>query len=203
MDQHDDGAQQDANPSLSRDLDTHLQESTNDPSFIAEPDMPKPDHEANMVQARIESELNTREKPDRLTTGVQPWRVILQTGSPEPKVLGMDVHDVTVVGRSDPTDSVVPDLDLATYGAQSLGVSRRHAILLPTAEGLCMMDLDSTNGTWLNGVYLQPGQKYRVRAGDRVEFGRLRLVVRVVGAMLESGGDGNTTAITRSTPPRK
>lgn len=192
-----------ANSGLGDDLNTHPQQPIESPLFISEPEMPKPDHEENMVQAHIESEINSRQVPDRLTTGAQPWRVIMQTGSPEPKVLGMDVHDVTVVGRSDPNDSVVPDLDLAAYGAQSLGVSRRHAILLPSAEGLCMMDLDSTNGTWLNGVYLQPGQKYRVRAGDRVEFGRLRLVVRVVGAMLESGGDGSTTAITRSTPPRK
>jgi hypothetical protein len=139
----------------------------------------------------------------KLTTDIQPWRVIFQTLTPDPKVMGVDVQDVSVVGRSDPTVNIVPDLDLAEFGGQSLGVSRRHAILLPTDEGLCLLDLDSTNGTWINGVYLQPGQKYRLRTGDRVEFGRLRMVVRVVGTKLEGKDDSaSSTAITRPKPKR-
>ncbi len=141
----------------------------------------------------------------KLGTDVQPWRVIFQIIVPDTKVIGVDVHDVAVVGRSDPNANIIPDLDLEPYGAQIYGVSRRHAILLPTDEGLCLIDLDSTNGTWINGVYLQPGQKYRLRSGDRVEFGRLRLVVRVVGAMLtgvpESQDD--ITAVTRPKPRRR
>lgn len=139
-----------------------------------------------------------------LTPQVQPWRVIFQISSPDPRVVGVDVHDLTVIGRSDPTDSGNPDLDLAAHGALNMGVSRRHAILLPGDDGLCLMDLDSTNGTWLNGVYLQPGQKYRLRAGDRVEFGRLRLTVRVVGAGFEgTSTDSEITGVTRPTPRRK
>jgi len=134
---------------------------------------------------------------------VQPWRVIFEAVAPGSKVLGVDVQDVAVVGRSDPKISGTPDLDLSVVGAEGLGVSRRHAILLPGEDGLNLIDLDSTNGTWINGVYLQPGQKYPLNAGDRVEFGKLKLIVRVLGAMLQGGGDKSSTGITRSKPLKK
>lgn len=135
-----------------------------------------------------------------LATEAQPWRVIFQTMAPDPKAVGVDVQGIAVVGRSDPDGEVVPDLDLAPFGAHNCGVSRRHAILLPNPDGLCLIDLDSTNGTWINGVYLQPGQKYPLRMGDRVEFGRLRLTVRVLGEMLQGADNQHATAVTRSKP---
>ena len=138
-----------------------------------------------------------------VNTDVQPWRVIFEAVAPGSKVLGVDVQDVAVVGRSDPKISSVPELDLSSVGAEGLGVSRRHAILLPGEDGLNLIDLDSTNGTWINGVYLQPGQKYPLNAGDRVEFGKLKLIVRVLGAMLQGGGDKSSTGITRSKPLKK
>jgi FHA domain len=139
----------------------------------------------------------------KLATDIKPWRVIFQTLSADSKVVGVDVEAIAVVGRSDSTANIMPDLDLESHDGKSLGVSRRHAILLPTGDGLCLIDLDSTNGTWINGVYLQPGQKYRLRSGDRVEFGRLRLAVRVVGAMLQGGTGEDETAVTRPKPPRR
>jgi hypothetical protein len=139
----------------------------------------------------------------KLATDIQPWRVLFQTMTPDPKVIGADVQDVAVIGRADPHANVEPDIDLAPFGGQSYGVSRRHAILLPTDDGLCLIDLDSTNGTWVNGVYLQPGQKYRLRVADRIEFGRLRLVVRVVGSMLQGGNTEDSTGVTRPKPKRR
>lgn len=166
-----------------------------------------------LAQLQQQTQIDLKDKDDatteqlrmvpKLATDIQPWRVIFQVMSHDAKVVGVDVQDVAVVGRSDPQGNIEPDLDLSEYDAQSLGVSRRHAILLPSDEGLCLLDLDSTNGTWINGVYLQPGQKYRLRSGDRVEFGRLRLVVRVVGAMLQGGSaDDSETAVTRPKPKR-
>lgn len=165
--------------------------------------------EALLAEIRRKEEngepLDTRELRmlPTLATDIQPWRVLFQTMVPDPKVLGVDISDVAVVGRSELGSDIVPDLDLAPFGAQSMGVSRRHAILLPHDDGLSLIDLDSTNGTWINGVYLQPGQKYRLRAGDRVEFGRLRLVIRVLGAMLQGGTGQDSTAVTRSKPKRR
>ena len=120
----------------------------------------------------------------------------------EPQVIGAEIEDVIVIGRSDPGYGAMPDLDLTAHNGQQHGVSRRHAILLPTDEGLCLVDLDSMNGTWINGMYLQPGQKYRIRSGDRVEFGTLKMLVRVAGVVQTGRGKGST-AYTRSKPKNK
>ena len=58
---------------------------------------------------------------------------------------------------------------------------RMHVIITPSSEGPCITDMNSTNGTWINGLYLEPGRQYRLRSNDRVELGTLKLLVKVIG----------------------
>ena len=53
-------------------------------------------------------------------------------------------------------------------------VSRRHAQLERTADGWLLTDLESTNGTRINGWRVR--NKVPVRAGDLVSFGSLEAV---------------------------
>jgi hypothetical protein len=108
------------------------------------------------------------------------WRVIFQAASPSGATIGLDVRHSLVVGRANPGADEQPDLDLSPHQAAEHGVSRRHAELIPTEEALYLLDLDSTNGTWLNGSYLKPGQRRTLSPGDRVELGLLGLVVRSI-----------------------
>lgn len=55
-------------------------------------------------------------------------------------------------------------------------VSRRHAELRLTDKGWRLRDLGSTNGTFLNGTRLTPGE-WPVRAHDIVRFGNMTMVV--------------------------
>ncbi len=109
-----------------------------------------------------------------------PWRVIFQAASPASTTIGLDVRQPLVVGRLDPDGDQNPDLDLTPHLAQAHGVSRRHALLIPEADGLYLADLESTNGTWVNGEYLDPGKRHILTPGDRIEFGLLRVVVKSV-----------------------
>jgi two-component system cell cycle response regulator len=56
-------------------------------------------------------------------------------------------------------------------------VSRRHARIAADAEGHLLVDLDSTNGTWVNGRRVEV---HRLRAGDRLRLGGF--VARYVAA---------------------
>ena len=82
------------------------------------------------------------------------------------------------VGRGYERDPV--ELDLTPYGAFDYGVSRRHALLATQRDGVYVTDLGSTNGTRINGFLLVPDRAYRLRNGDELEFGRLRLMVCLV-----------------------
>ncbi len=47
-------------------------------------------------------------------------------------------------------------------------VSRRHARIYKDAEGLTVIDLESTHGTWVNGSRVT---RHVLRSGDRIRFG--------------------------------
>jgi FHA domain/Domain of unknown function (DUF1707) len=66
------------------------------------------------------------------------------------------------IGRASDCDCVLADET----------VSRHHARLRRSGPGWLLLDLDSTNGTRLNGRRLV--EEIEVRAGDRVSFGTAR-----------------------------
>lgn len=74
----------------------------------------------------------------------------------------------SVVGRSAPGNKV--DIDLTTVDPNRL-VSRKHAIFEVSLGVISIRDNDSTNGTWLNGKKIKPGQKYPIKSSDEIRFG--------------------------------
>jgi pSer/pThr/pTyr-binding forkhead associated (FHA) protein len=59
------------------------------------------------------------------------------------------------------------------------GVSGRHALLRAGSDGWRLVDLASTNGTWLNGRRI--ARPTRVSDGDELRLGRLHLTLRLPG----------------------
>jgi hypothetical protein len=78
-----------------------------------------------------------------------------------------------LLGRRDAASGIVPDLDLTAYGALEKGVSRIHAALRRGEDVLSIVDLDSANGTFLNGQRLAANQPRLLRDGDEIRLGRL------------------------------
>ena len=77
------------------------------------------------------------------------------------------------VGRSDPDGGHQPELDLTEDGGAREGVSRNHAVILFTGEGVVIIDQESTNGTYLNGYRIPPDLPYPLHSGDEIKFGQL------------------------------
>lgn len=48
-----------------------------------------------------------------------------------------------------------------TYLLKERGVSRLHAKIMEKADGIYLLDLNSTNGTFLNGEMIEPGRDYK------------------------------------------
>ncbi|MEO8609397.1 MAG: response regulator [Chloroflexota bacterium] len=124
---------------------------------------------------------NERPRSLRATTGPLeeelPWVIefrVVGTAA----MIQAQVHEAMIIGRSDPLTGVYPDVDLGPHGAQSNGVSRQHAAVIAKDNRIKIKDLGSINGTKLNGFALEANQEYRLRHGDSIEIGQLKLQVR-------------------------
>ena len=82
----------------------------------------------------------------------------------------------TLIGRRDDRQGVRPQIPL-----RDPGVSRRHAMLRRDADGVSVMDLDSTNGTMVNNTELPPDSRRLLKNGDEIIVGRwTRITLRSV-----------------------
>lgn len=74
-----------------------------------------------------------------------------------------------LVGCADP--STFPDVDLTPFGGTGSGVSRRHATLRFNNGAWTLTDLNSTNGTYVDGNRIAPNLPTPLREGARLRFG--------------------------------
>jgi len=107
--------------------------------------------------------------PAALMPTLPPLRLISSRGTP--------IHfpasstSTWIIGREDPVNDIHPDVDLTPYDPEST-VSRRHAQLTHAGGQYLLTSVATTNWTALNGIRLKPQDTVRLRAGDRIEFGR-------------------------------
>lgn len=85
-----------------------------------------------------------------------------------------------LIGRYDVSAQFSPEVDLQAHGASEKGVSRRHASIIRRDGALHLVDLDTPNGTYLNGQKLIPNQARVLRDGDDIRLGHLVLQVAFV-----------------------
>jgi len=79
------------------------------------------------------------------------------------------------LGRSAEGQPIVPDVDLSPYNAYANGVSRLHAVIKLIKDQIVLVDLGSSNGTYLNGNRLSPYVETSVAHGDVVYLGKLKM----------------------------
>lgn len=89
------------------------------------------------------------------------------------------INDTLVVGRgAGLPEDLQPGLDLTRFGAEEMGVSRRHLRLRRRGTLIYVSDMSSTNGTQLNGRKLIPDGERLIRTGDELRLGQLVLRVK-------------------------
>src|SRR5664279_2894715 len=108
-----------------------------------------------------------------------PWVVELKA-APLPQAIRAQFEKRLVIGRLDKASNFKPDVDLAPYKADFYGISRQHAALVAKSSQLMVVDLNSGNGTFLNGVRLPPHEETALRSEDKLLLGKLQVEVRVL-----------------------
>ena len=119
-----------------------------------------------------------------LTRNLEPEGVYtmltLQAGEHVYEIPAADGTSV-MMGRNNTalTPAGMSVLDLVEAGGVGLGVSRRHALIRCEHSAFFVLDLDSTNGTFLNGRRLRPREQHLLISGDVLRLGALEVRVQI------------------------
>ena len=109
----------------------------------------------------------------------RPWRIALTLLDLRVQLV-FDVTGTMLVGRAYPDSEIIPDIDLTPFNAEDSGVSRQHVHFMLQEDRVVVVDLDSVNGTYLNGQILEPNQSYPMRNGDELELGMMKMKVELL-----------------------
>ncbi|MBE9193195.1 FHA domain-containing protein [Gloeocapsopsis crepidinum LEGE 06123] len=84
-------------------------------------------------------------------------------------------QNLAVIHIGKPNDKIPPDIDVSGFPNSEI-VSRIHADIRIEGDAYFVEDVGSSNGTYINSRPLQPGDRHRLRAGDRIALGKGDLV---------------------------
>lgn len=110
---------------------------------------------------------------------IVPWVIEFRVVG-TPYIIPAPAQRQFVLGRADDSTGYTPDVDLTDYGAQAKGVSRRHAQVTTANNRVTLRDLDSANGTFINGDRATPQVEHRLYHGDILSLGQLDLQLNFI-----------------------
>jgi pSer/pThr/pTyr-binding forkhead associated (FHA) protein len=116
-------------------------------------------------------------RPGRTGESIGPPLPIRLYSQDEASEFRLVLNDTLLIGRADRAIAIAPDIDLSALEGVRLGVSRRHARLLRTRDGVWLEDLNSSNGTYVGEQRLTPAQRVAVNSGDQLRFGKIALLI--------------------------
>lgn len=136
------------------------------------------DPKSSTVALRVDPNL-LRLRRQRATTGLlQPERTItlMIRGIAERFIFESGTE--IILGRTDLLTASISHFDLTRYGGHDRGVSRTHAVLRFAEEGIYLTDLNSANGTYLNGTRIAPNEPKILKDNDELRLGTLPIIIR-------------------------
>ena len=89
-------------------------------------------------------------------------------------------EDAVTVGRNEQRDICIKDPSMSSY----------HCDFIHTEDGYFVCDRDSTNGTRLNNVQLNPGEMYPLKNSDLLQLGSVEVMFDF--------NDGSSTTVSRT-----
>lgn len=129
----------------------------------------RPDADRTEKPPKASAENETRQR-------FTPPRVILRgvSGSYFGKVIPL--RSKTIIGRGSDCDLMLNEPEM----------SRRHALIENTLEGLFLRDLGSANGTFVNGTSVRDTV---LKPGDQIAFDQNRFMIEAPGYLVMAPGD--------------
>ena len=129
-----------------------------------------------ITEEQIDEELRKKApRPDLDSVPANSWLSLHLMDSG--KILPLASRNEFTLGRLSEGQPIMPDIDLTPYQAYASGVSRLHAVVKRDANQVSVMDLGSSNGTYINGRRLNPHMEEALSHGDIVALGKLKIQI--------------------------
>ncbi|MDQ3007417.1 MAG: FHA domain-containing protein [Chloroflexota bacterium] len=129
-----------------------------------------------ITDEQIEEELKKRSgRPEPVSPPSNSWISLHLMDSG--KILPLASRNEFTLGRLSEGQPIMPDIDLTPYQAYASGVSRLHAVVKREDNRVAVMDLGSSNGTYVNGRRLNPHTEESLSHGDIVALGKLKIQI--------------------------
>ena len=125
--------------------------------------------------AKKEDRISTSPLQAPPLTGLNSWLSLHMIESGQ--ILPLADRTEFTLGRAAEGQPIMPDVDLTPYNAYANGVSRLHAVIKQINNKIVVMDLGSSNGTYVNGERLSPYVEQPLSHGDTLFLGKLQLQV--------------------------
>lgn len=119
------------------------------------------------------SELSAVPAPHAASQGAWISLHLLDSG----QILPVSERVEFTMGRISENQPIMPDIDLSSFKAFDNGVSRLHAVIRNNSGNVVIMDLGSSNGTYINGTRIVPNIEQPLRHGDVVALGKLKMQI--------------------------
>src|SRR5882724_4040328 len=128
-----------------------------------------------------------------ITVGPKPQPVKVAETVPVKRRIRLRGINGEAEGKSWDSEAILRAGRLATLEIvlEDSSVSRRHAEIRATEKGWRVRDLGSTNGTFLNGNRLAPGE-WPLKLHDLVRFGNVTMVVEALKEVSEDNPGSNS-----------
>lgn len=104
-----------------------------------------------------------------IETSVDPARIVHKLYTPDGRIAAQLDKEVLTIGKQRGEADLILERE---------SVSRVHARIYREDGTTYLEDLNSTNGTFKNGLRLQPYERRRLEEGDEIQFGKEMLVYR-------------------------
>jgi uncharacterized Zn finger protein (UPF0148 family) len=128
-----------------------------------------------ITDEQIAEERKKAPRTDAASTPANSWISLHLMDSG--KILPLASRNEFTLGRLSEGQPIMPDIDLTPYQAYASGVSRLHAVVKRESDRVLVMDLGSSNGTYVNGRRINPHVEESLNHGDILALGKLKIQV--------------------------
>jgi hypothetical protein len=134
---------------------------------------PLPNGPTDFETIHVKPDLSTRSQTSHGSALLHEHMMAVLRLASTGDAIPLETLNRVVIGRRETGSLQQVHIDLTAYHAREMGVSRRHAVIYRMKHSLFMEDLNSANGSYLNGQRLLPGQPRLLRNGDELRLGKL------------------------------